>query len=165
MGRYWPHVSSPHVSTVVESSDLYLFVGPIFNDYTTTGWTALLSPSKLIDIQPNHVTVTGTRYNDVKMDELLSELADKVPTRPMSIETFKRLTDEPAETADYFAAGETAKASNTPLTNKQFKAIVQDNLTSNTDLVIETGDSWFIGQNLILPDGARYHCQMQVRLG
>jgi TPP-dependent 2-oxoacid decarboxylase len=37
MGTYWSGISSPHVSQVVESADLMIFAGPIFNDYTTTG--------------------------------------------------------------------------------------------------------------------------------
>lgn len=33
IGTYWGSVSSPYVSEIVESSDVYIFVGPIFNDY------------------------------------------------------------------------------------------------------------------------------------
>ena len=37
MGTYWSGISSLHVEEVVQSADLLIFVGPIFNDYTTTG--------------------------------------------------------------------------------------------------------------------------------
>jgi len=33
IGTYWGAVSSAYVSEIVESSDVYVFVGPIFNDY------------------------------------------------------------------------------------------------------------------------------------
>lgn len=39
-------VSSPYCAETVESSDAYLVAGPTFNDYTTTGWTLLLTPQK-----------------------------------------------------------------------------------------------------------------------
>jgi TPP-dependent 2-oxoacid decarboxylase len=32
---------------------------------------------------------------------------------------------------------------------------------SETSLILETGDSWFNGQNMHLPNGASYHVQMQ----
>jgi TPP-dependent 2-oxoacid decarboxylase len=32
---------------------------------------------------------------------------------------------------------------------------------SDTSLILETGDSWFNGQNMHLPKGASYHVQMQ----
>ena len=46
IGRYWPSVSTPYCMEVVESSDLLVMVGPIINDYTTTGWQALLPASR-----------------------------------------------------------------------------------------------------------------------
>ena len=38
---------------------------------------------------------------------------------------------------------------------------MQSLLAAGTQLVIETGDAWFNGQHLRLPDGAAYHVQMQ----
>ena len=33
IGTYWGSVSSPCTSEIVESADMYLFAGPVFNDY------------------------------------------------------------------------------------------------------------------------------------
>ena len=33
IGTYWGAVSSPYTSEIVESSDVYIFAGPLFNDY------------------------------------------------------------------------------------------------------------------------------------
>lgn len=33
VGTYWGAVSTSYVSEIVESADIYVFVGPIFNDY------------------------------------------------------------------------------------------------------------------------------------
>ena len=48
LGRYWPSVSTPYCMEVVESSDLFIMTGAMINDYTTTGWHALIPPSKVI---------------------------------------------------------------------------------------------------------------------
>lgn len=41
---------SPFVAETVESSDAYLVAGPIFNDYSSTGYTMLLRKQKMIDV-------------------------------------------------------------------------------------------------------------------
>jgi TPP-dependent 2-oxoacid decarboxylase len=90
------------------------------------------------------------------MTDLLAKLAQKTPVKSQSLTTFQRLADSNDK------KDEPPKHRNdTPLLNKELRAIVQENITSETDLVIETGDSWFIGQNFKLPDGAGYHVQMQ----
>jgi len=43
IGTYWGPVSSSGCAEVVESSDVYLFAGPLFSDYTTTGYTSLIN--------------------------------------------------------------------------------------------------------------------------
>ena len=37
IGIYWGQVSTPFCAETVESSDAYIFAGPIFNDYTRCG--------------------------------------------------------------------------------------------------------------------------------
>jgi pyruvate decarboxylase len=41
-GTYWGPVSSTGAGETVESADLYIFVGPRFNDYNTTGYSCLI---------------------------------------------------------------------------------------------------------------------------
>jgi TPP-dependent 2-oxoacid decarboxylase len=45
MGTYWAGLSSPNVCSIVENSDLQIFGGNVFTDYTTVGWTTLLNDS------------------------------------------------------------------------------------------------------------------------
>ncbi len=52
IGTYWGPVSSPGCAEVVESADAYLFAGPTFTDYTTTGYTALINPREAHPGQP-----------------------------------------------------------------------------------------------------------------
>jgi len=55
--------SAVQAALVVESSDVYLFAGPLFSDYTTTGYTSLINNNKLINVGPDRVTMPGGAYN------------------------------------------------------------------------------------------------------
>ena len=50
LGTYWGQVSSPYCSEVVESCDVYMFVGAIHNDYSSVGYSLLLKKEKMIDV-------------------------------------------------------------------------------------------------------------------
>ena len=50
LGTYWGQVSSPYCSEVVESCDVYMFVGAIHNHYCSGGYTQLLKKETLSDV-------------------------------------------------------------------------------------------------------------------
>jgi len=153
LGTYWGEVSSPDCAEIVESSDCQIFAGPMFNDYTTVGWTALIGPGKLIQADPDSVSFEGHHFSNVPLAAFLEALAARVSTKPASLDAFRRL-HEPA-TPSAIPPGDT------PLSLRELRQQVQDLIDEKTSLVIETGDSWFNGQKLHLPDGAHYHFQMQ----
>jgi len=68
LGTYWGQVSSPGVSEIVESSHAYLFAGPTFTDYTTTGYTTLINRDKLINAGPEYVKFSDRTYNSVQIE-------------------------------------------------------------------------------------------------
>lgn len=41
----------------MESSDAYLFAGPVFSDYTTVGFSALIQPARLVEASPERILV------------------------------------------------------------------------------------------------------------
>lgn len=153
MGTYWASASSPACAEVVQSGDCQIFVGPVFNDYTTTGWTALVPPAKRVHIGRDFVRLDGRVFSGLRMKDVLAALAARVPRREASLAAFNRYREPTADNVP--ALGDA------PLTNREVRRQVQDLLDSKTSLVIETGDSWFNGQKLSLPDGAHYHFQMQ----
>lgn len=155
MGRYWGTVSSRHCSEVVESADLVIMVGPILNDYTTVGWSALLSNAKSLIIYPDAVKFGGHYYPNIRMKDVLERVTAKVGARPGSMQTYKRYEEGMGFTADpIFNLAD-------KLSLRFMRHTIEKALTPNTTLVIETGDSWFIGQNLKLPPGCKYNVQMQ----
>jgi TPP-dependent 2-oxoacid decarboxylase len=153
MGTYWGVVSSARCGEIVESSDCQIFVGPVFTDYSTTGWTTLTPPNKLVHVGPGFARMNGASFTDVPLTPFLEALAAKVRTNDASLVAYRRQKDPeipPVVAAD-----------SAPLSLKEVRRQIQSALTPGTDLVIETGDSWFNGQKLHLPEGARYFFQMQ----
>jgi TPP-dependent 2-oxoacid decarboxylase len=153
IGTYWGEVSSRDCAAIIESSDCQIFAGPQFNDYTTTGWSALINLEKAIVADAHGVSVAGVCFHAVELDEFLERLSLVAPRRPASLDAYARSKELPQVSV--------AVAVNTPLTVRELRSHVQALLTRDTHLVIETGDSWFSGQKLVLPDGAAYHVQMQ----
>jgi len=153
-GTYWGTVSSPGCANIVESADLYIFVGPIFNDYTTVGYSALIKKNKMIIVEPGRVTMPdGTMFGIVKMAHFLDRLAKVITPNPASMEAYIRVKEERKDLVP--------SPSGSPLQTRHMMYHIQKNLTSNHALVVETGDSWFNGQRLHLPVGCQYEFQMQ----
>eukprot|EP00607_Mallomonas_marina_P005804 CAMPEP_0182437014 /NCGR_PEP_ID=MMETSP1167-20130531/84753_1 /TAXON_ID=2988 /ORGANISM="Mallomonas Sp, Strain CCMP3275" /LENGTH=606 /DNA_ID=CAMNT_0024629769 /DNA_START=25 /DNA_END=1845 /DNA_ORIENTATION=+ len=155
IGTYWGCVSSPVCAEVVESSDLVIACGPLFNDFTTTGWSTLLNKPKMIIVGENYVEIDYCRFHNVYIAEFLDELRKVVPRdKDMSRIAYDRFRDHEEKK-------EVPVPPNLPLTLKEFRRQVQEMLTDKHDLIIETGDSWFNGQKLKLPDGCTYNFQCQ----
>ncbi len=153
IGTYWGEVGSPNCGEIVESSDCQIFAGPLFNDYTTTGWTTLTPAGKLLHAGPDFLRMQGAEFSGIALAALLDGLAGRVTQNDTSLVSYRRQHDRPPEPV--------AAAESTPLSLKELRRQVQALVSSETDVVVETGDSWFNGQKLRLPAGARYFFQMQ----
>ncbi len=153
IGTVWGPVSSPGCSEIVESADMVLYAGPTFTDYTTAGHASVLDPNKMIVAQPTGVTIGGqSSYGDVPMTAFLSELAGKVKRNRTSLDAFNRVREEIAPPAE---------GGDSPITTRQLFHRIQKMLTADTAIIAETGDTWFNGMRLRLPEGARFEIQMQ----
>lgn len=157
MGRYWGSVSMPYVAEVVQSSDLVVMVGPVLNDYTTTGWSTLLPTEKIISIDCNAVTVGHTHYPNVPLKALLARLVSVVPRKDASLHTFQRYKGCTNCYKDMCGDIQSEQR----LSLRYLKCAVEQTLTAESTILTETGDSWFVGQKLTLPEGAKYMVQMQ----
>lgn len=154
IGTYWGAVSTSFAGEIVESADAYIFVGPIFNDYSSVGYSLLIKKEKAIMVQPNRVTVgNGPSIGWVFMADFLSALAKRLKRNATALENYRRIFVPP---------GMPLKCEkNEPLrVNILFKHI-QDMLSGDTAVIAETGDSWFNCQKLRLPENCGYEFQMQ----
>jgi len=156
IGTYLGSVSSPGCSELIESADAVLAAGPIFNDYTTVGWSAQPAVNKTIHVDPDRVHVAGVTYNDVFLSDFLAALAQTAKNDPRNATTvieFQRTRLECAQPA--------MAEPDVPLSRAEMCRQIQDIIDPNTTLIVETGDSWFNGFNMALPDGAKFEIEMQ----
>lgn len=92
IGTYWGAVSTSFCGEIVESADAYLFAGPIFNDYSSVGYSLLIKKEKAIMVQPNRVTIgNGPSFGWVFMADFLSALAKKLKRNSTALDNYRRI--------------------------------------------------------------------------
>ncbi|MCR9138039.1 MAG: thiamine pyrophosphate-binding protein [Alphaproteobacteria bacterium] len=153
MGIFWGSVGSPGCGQIVSSADIGLWAGTTFTDYSTVGHSALINPAKMILVRPHSVVMPGRTYNDVTLSEFLQALAPKLQTNDASLSAFRRIADE-KQAPDLGRPDD-------PLTTRAMFSRIQQMLDADSAVIAETGDSWFNGMQLDLPQGSRFEIQMQ----
>ncbi|MCL6284939.1 thiamine pyrophosphate-binding protein [Ruegeria sp. 2012CJ41-6] len=153
MGIYWGPVSTPGCGEIVDAADALLFAGPVFTDYTTTGHQLGFNKSRAVIAHPTSAQLGETNYSNVRMDEFLEALTGRLTPNDGAVKAFERV-----RTPRHLPA---PGAADTPLTVRQLFARIQSMLEGDSTLLVETGDSWFNGMDIDLPDGARFEIQMQ----
>lgn len=146
IGTYWGAVSTAFCAEIVESADAYLFAGPIFNDYSSVGYSLLLKKEKTIIVQPDRVIIAnGPAFGCILMKDFLSALAKRVKRNTAAHENYSRI---------FVPEGKPLKCEPKQAlrVNVLFQHI-QNMLSSDTAVIAETGDSWFNCQKLKLPRG------------
>ncbi|KAJ4805314.1 Pyruvate decarboxylase [Rhynchospora pubera] len=97
IGTYWGAISTNFCGEIVESADAYLFAGPIFNDYSTVGYSLLVKKEKAIIVQPNTVTIgNGPSFGRVFMADFFTALAEKIKKNTRALENYNRIYVPPA---------------------------------------------------------------------
>ncbi|RWV86873.1 hypothetical protein GW17_00051177 [Ensete ventricosum] len=154
IGTYWGAVSTNFCGEIVESADAYVFVGPIFNDYSSVGYSLLIKKEKAVIAQPNRITIgNGPSFGWVFMADFLTALSRKLKKNTTALENYRRIYVPPSMPLK--------RENDEPLrVNILFKHI-QDMLSGETTVIAETGDSWFNCQKLRLPENCGYEFQMQ----
>ncbi len=154
IGTYWGPVSSPGCEAILDSADVILAAGPVFNDYVTVGWTGQPSADRLISAAPRGVRLPGAEYTNVALTEFLTGLADKVQANTATLSQYRRTAAPPA--------GAPARADpSADLTRAEMWQQLGHDLDENTTLLVEGGDSWFNAMATRLPAGARFEISMQ----
>jgi pyruvate decarboxylase len=154
IGTYWGAVSTAFCAEIVESADAYIFAGPIFNDYSSVGYSLLLKKEKAIIIQPDRVVIAnGPAFGCILMKDFLRALAKRLKRNTTAYENYHRI---------FVPDGHPLKCA--PKENLRVNVLfehIQKMLSSDTAVIAETGDSWFNCQKLKLPQGCGYEFQMQ----
>lgn len=153
IGIYLGAASSPGCEEVFDWADVVLAAGPLFTDYTTMGWTAQPAEGRLIQVDTDRVRVGSTTFVGVYLRDFLGELAKVVKPNPATLVEYQRMKAEDTKPP--------VAAPDAPLTRVEMCRQIQDVINADTTLLVETGDSWFNGLNMNLPDGARFEIEMQ----
>ncbi|KAJ0987650.1 hypothetical protein J5N97_006006 [Dioscorea zingiberensis] len=137
-----------------KSADAYIFAGPIFNDYSSVGYSLLLKKEKAIIVQPDRVVIAnGPAFGCILMKDFLKALAKRLKKNTTAFENYKRIFVPEGVPLE-------CKPKEALRVNVLFKHI-QNMLSGDTAVIAETGDSWFNCQKLKLPEGCGYEFQMQ----
>ena len=151
-GIYWGEVSTDQAREIVDWSDAVICIGTIFNDYSTAGWTAMPS-GNILTAENDRVYLDGHHFAEVRLRDFLSGLARNAEKRDATMVEYKRIRSKPTL--------ETPAKPGTKLTRTEIVPQIQGLLTTDSAVIAETGDSWFNGIRLRLPDGARFEIEMQ----
>eukprot|EP00897_Mesotaenium_endlicherianum_P009183 jgi/Mesen1/8293/ME000045S07742 len=154
MGVYWGAVSSPFTLEIVESADAYLFAGPVFNDYSSVGYSLLINKDKMVRADNSRVTVGGgATFGCVLMGEFLERLAARLRPNHTAWDNLQRIYVPPGVPQP--------GPSGAPLRVNVLFQHIQSMLTPSSAVIAETGDSWFNCLKLHLPEGCGFEFQMQ----
>lgn len=153
IGIYWGSVSSPGCEEIVDWADLIIAAGTVYTDYSTVGWTAQPPDSKTINAEPSRVRSINTDYNEIELVDFLSDLSKRVKKNDSSLIRFNQThrKQEPIKPTN----------PKKPLTRMEMIRQIQDLLNPKTTLFVESGDSWFNGMFMELPENANFEIEMQ----
>ncbi|KAJ5476244.1 hypothetical protein N7475_001973 [Penicillium sp. IBT 31633x] len=152
-GVYWGLASTLGAEAIVDWSDGVICVGTVFTDYSTVGWTAQPAESVRLTADVDQIQLPGADFSRVYLAEFLSGLASTVRKAPATMVEYKRLS--PAEPPVI------ASPTNDKLSRKEMTRQIRGLITSKTTIFADTGDSWFNGIQMRLPEGARFEIEMQ----
>jgi indolepyruvate decarboxylase len=153
VGTYWGGISTPGAQAIVDWSDSIVCIGALFNDYSTVGWTAMPHGPGVMVADQNSIRFEGHDFSQIHLRDFLSALAKKVEKRNATTIEYARI--RPEQPPEHPAAPD-AKLMRAEMV-RQIRPLV----TAATTVIAETGDSWFNGIALALPDGARFEVEMQ----
>ena len=108
---------------------------------------------RILTADPDRVYLDGYDFPGVRLKDFLAGLARKTERRDATMVEYKRIRPEIVSLA---AANPDEK-----LTRAEIMRQIQRLVTPASTIFAETGDSWFNGIKLELPDGARFEIEMQ----
>ncbi|MCP1230926.1 alpha-keto acid decarboxylase family protein [Acetobacter indonesiensis] len=156
VGTYWGSASTPGVNDIFNWTDSILALAPIFNDYSTEGWTAWPKGQNVAVLDKNITKLHGYSFDNLHLKELLEALAEHFKNKPKKDATLTQYKRVHTGTSS-----ETVGSGDDKLTRADIQHTLQTLVTPETTILGETGDSWFNVVRTKLPKGARVEFEMQ----
>ncbi|WP_407670657.1 thiamine pyrophosphate-dependent enzyme [Paraburkholderia dioscoreae] len=81
IGMYDGKLMNERVCAFVEGCDCVMGIGAMLTDFNSGSFTARIDRSKSINIMPRAVRVGNASYDNVRMEDVLTELARRIPRK------------------------------------------------------------------------------------
>jgi indolepyruvate decarboxylase len=147
-GMYAGAVSDPKTRQIVEGADLVLDLGGVnLNDITTASYSAQLDPSRFITVGLNDVRIGDEVITEVRIADVLVELAKLKPPAARYHGTQQRLAPVTGSPSDKITMA---------TLYPRYAAF----LRAGDTVVLETGSTSLGLPPMILPDGVRVEAQV-----
>lgn len=154
IGIFWGAISTPRrISSLVENADAHVYVLPTHAEYGTGGYESIKEYDHRITVDATRVTVSGRVFDQVDAVDFLRALARVVRPNDGAQQALVEVPQDPPPPRPPTPDGCVAVA--------DVMAGVQDLITGETTLVVETGNLWFEAMHLALPHGARFEAQLR----
>jgi pyruvate decarboxylase len=156
IGVYWGNASTPGTEAIVKGADLILAAGPTYTDYSTVGWTAQPPRDNTIDAMGRYVRTPTEEYTDVELTEFLMNLAHAVQKNDTTVQQFQAAARKTRQPVVVPVTG----GADGRLKRVEMMRQIQEDLDGKTTLFVESGNTWFDGEHMKLPEGARFEIEM-----
>eukprot|EP01111_Echinosteliopsis_oligospora_P008523 TRINITY_DN2426_c0_g1_i1.p1 TRINITY_DN2426_c0_g1~~TRINITY_DN2426_c0_g1_i1.p1 ORF type:complete len:621 (-),score=185.05 TRINITY_DN2426_c0_g1_i1:208-2070(-) len=172
IGIYWGDASIPSHATrdIIESADVYVFVGPVFTDYSTCGNTTKTDMERTVLVDPHSVKIGNQIYQDVELSQFITELTKRISPNSTSLDNYyKMIGDEKSKIALWggnFKKQMTQNPSDDVTHCRllyRLQALILDEETEEAipvTILAETGDAWFSALKLRLRQTDLFEVQM-----
>lgn len=142
IGVYEGSMSRRDVRTIVENSDVLLCLGAWISDINFGVVTGKLEGRQLILANSGRLKISQHVYEDVWIGDVVAGLADRMPKQGLSYPPFEAVSKRKADS--------TAAQARAKLTVKWLMHRVNADITDDTIVVAETGDSLFAAADLVM---------------
>lgn len=146
-GLYSGQLVNPEISEFVESCDCILAVGTILSDTNMGRFTAKLDKSRIINVMPYDVHIGHADYTNIKMSDVLEELAKRLHKRT---DVMGPVAKSP--TAPEVNAGD-------PITADYLYTSYAKFFKPDDIIIVDSGTSFYGLLPIFLPKGATFHNQ------
>jgi indolepyruvate decarboxylase len=148
LGLYMGQLINPEIRDFVESCDCILAIGTILSDINLGMFTAKLDKSQIVNIMPSSVHIGQTDYINVKMVDVLEELARRLNKR----------TDIRGPVANPPAVPEVNTES--PITADYLYTKYAEFFKPDDIIIADSSSSFYGLLPLFLPKGTKFESQM-----
>lgn len=140
IGLYAGSMGNEEVTRFVEESDCILMLGTFMTDINLGIFTANLDPAKCIYATSEQLRIRHHHFHDVQLNEFVAELSKQCPQpQPREIPSTITIKNEPY-----------TLAAQAPITVSRLFARLNQQLTEDTIVVADIGDSLFGATELVI---------------